>query len=612
MWYRLIPAPWLKEQDKTVHPLEGDFSTEEIAEFNKLGYNIYFFPNTSTFFTPTQDHKYLTGDFIDVFSCVFVDMDLKDKKYENKQQFIDKLLAEEIKPTSIVDSGNGVHAYWKTVDLDPMSYLRLQRRLTRKFDTDEAVSKLAQLMRCPGTSNVKVKDDVKPCEVVYNMNGEYTSEMLNNWLPPITPEDEEYCKTHYNSAYNVEESTTKVSMELPPRFQKFVNENSEAKNLFYGNNKDRSVADYRLAHLMYMNKFKKEEAAAVLMNTAKSALRTPKHRISYAENIIKKVWIEEANSSNPNKYYRNALELLNERKAGKGDMSVRIQGHPMFDGTFHGFRLSEVLGLVAGSGVGKTTVSLNYFKWFVERNPDMIHVFVSLEQPVKEIEERWGKICQGNELLYGKVYFIGNYNEDGTHREISLKILEEQIKQLEHETATKVGCIVIDHIGILVPDNKKEERTAISKICKDVKTFAVRTNTFVIAQSQSSRAKVGIGDIEIDKDAAYGTTTFEWYCDYVVTLWQPLMRVYDLAANMKVVAFKFCKIRHKNVDKDILKQDQVYAMMFEGETENLRPLTLDEYNAYDYWNKQATSLRNRDKKREPAPIKRIGEDGQTL
>jgi hypothetical protein len=142
-----------------------------------------------------------------------------------------------------------------------------------------------------------------------------------------------------------------------------------------------------------------------------------------------------------------------------------------------------------------------------------------------------------------------------------------------------------------------------------MKAFAKGTKTFLVMQSQTNRFKAGIGDVELDKDAAYGTSAFEWYCDYVVTTWQPLKRVYDLMTSMPspltVTCFKYCKIRRKNVKLDDMKEDAVHGMYFDVDTEMLREMTEAEYKAFMHWSKQAAVLRKRNKHHEPAPLKKM-------
>src|SRR5258708_7822152 len=141
---RLIAPEWLKSSDSTVKKvLEGEFSVSSIKEYNEVGYNVYYFPNHP------KEYKINTtvdGTQIDVFTSVFVDYDCKTSTYDSKDAFIEAVGMTGITPSSIVDSGNGIHVYWNVSDLDPMSYLRLSRRFLRLLNTDEAVGKICQLM----------------------------------------------------------------------------------------------------------------------------------------------------------------------------------------------------------------------------------------------------------------------------------------------------------------------------------------------------------------------------------------------------------------------------------------------------------------------------------
>lgn len=609
MIYRFIPPKWLKDK---LFPVEGYYTFEEALAFNEQGYNVFSFPNypsqASYEAIPVKDNgekaRFLNGTDVDTFEYVFADMDLKEGIW-TKDSFIAEVLNFQLLPTRIVDSGNGIHAYWRVVDLDPMTFLRLNRRICRRFKSDEAVSTLNQLMRVANTINTKNPDDYKLAEVIWDESSiEYTSEMLHNALPPIQLEDEEYCKHHYDQTYNSEEIASHINEEIPVKFMQLVKTNKEMSDLFYRTHKDRSKADFRLGHLMLANNFTKEEAIAVLMNTSKASERTKHHRYTYASNIVDKIWLFEKGTEEQKKdvkLSRSVKEILEQSK--NAPQKTRFKCHKLIDATDHGFRLSEVMGFVGGSGNGKTTCSMNFFKWFAEENPEYIHVFASLEMPDVEIAERWANMVQGDDYLNDKVHILGNYNEDGTYRNLALKDIQEYIIGLEKTTGKKVGCVIIDHIGVLKQEKSRGgEYDGLVGVCMGLKSFAIATNTFLIIQSQTSRAKNGIGDIELDLDAAFGTSNFEWYCDYVMTMWQPLKRVYDRASNMTVMAYKLAKIRKKNVKKDLIKADKVYSMMFDPDTELLRAPTSDEYKQIDHWSKIASQLRNKDKKKEPTPI----------
>ncbi len=574
---------------------EGQFTWEQVERLNLDGYNIYYLPNRPSAYQPG---KTVDGSQIDLFEYVFVDCDLKDKRYKSKQEFYDALGTFPLHASRIVDSGNGVHAYWKVSDLDAMSYLRLQRRLCRALHTDEAVGQIYQLMRVPNTVNTKHEDGLKLCEVVVEDGHVYTCEQLDKALPPITQADEDYCQVHYAKTYKLNGTQLEIDEKLPLKFAKLLRSSPEVKAIWSGEVEDRSKGDYRLGHIMFASSFTRDEALSVLVNTAKAIQRAPVHRASYAERIVDKIWIEEAASEEDaeDRLSSSVRELL----ASPDDDSLKGKRFPCWswvDNTAHGFRLGQVIGMVAGAKIGKTAFCLNMFKGFVANNPDYIHMLVPLEQPAKELAARWRDVCGTDTRLHDMVEIVNNYDpKTGDYRNLSLSDIKDYVISFQKRTGKKVGCVVIDHIGVLKQEGR-DVRSSIETICHQMKAFAVATNTLLVMQSQAPREKAGIGDIELNKDAAYGTVFFEAYCDYLVTLWQPLKRCADREACPPVAAFKFAAIRHKKPKRDVVKEDVCYRMFFDSETEELRELTQDEETAFDYWNNQCSNKRKQAAKR---------------
>lgn len=591
--YRLILPPWAqKESPKLKKVLEGKFTNEQIKTYNDLGYNIYYLPNHPSVY---KSDSSIDGTNIDVFNWIFVDCDFKDGIYKDKDHFLQALGASGIMPSKIIDSGHGIHAYWKILNLDSTSYLRFQRRLIRLLYTDEAVGQLFQLMRMPGTLNTKHKDNKVECELLYESDTAYTSEEMNKLLPQITIEDEKYCQLHYNRTYNINSEDYHVNYDIPIKFGALLNKSTEIYKIWTEDTDDRSKNDFRLGHLLFANGFSKEEAMSILANSAKALQRSPVHRISYAQNIIEKIWTFELSED------RDKLDLSLSVKEILSRPLDTLKGssfrcHPRIDNTDYGFRLGQVIGLVAGSGVGKTAFALNMFRWFVQSNPDYCHFFIPLEQPINEIADRWKTMCAHDNSLHDKVHVISNYDASGNFRHLSFDEIKDYIKKYKEIKKVNVGCIVIDHIGALKKEGKNGENQDLMDICHSMKAFAVETNTLLVMQSQSSREKAGIGDLELDKDAAYGTVYFESYCDYLITLWQPLKRCHMEEACPTVIAFKFCKIRHKKVRKDIIQEDVPYYMFFDSETEQMRDMTQDEIKSFNFFLPNATNKRKLDRK----------------
>lgn len=599
---RMIAPKWLLETNTSLKKVvEGDFTDEEIKQHNEAGYNIYYWPNSPS---ELPESGPVNGTHIDQWNYLFVDYDSKSNTYSCKDSFISRVLDSNITPSKIVDSGNGVHVYWKISDLDPMSYLRLQRRLVRFYNTDAATCSIMQLMRLPNTYNTKDPNKNLRCEILAEMKFSYTCEEIDKKLPSITVEDEEFCQQHYNKTYNVNREDLTIDETIPPKFGKLLNSSHEAKDLWAGSTSDRSKNDYRLGHLMFANGFTKDEAASVLVNSAKALQRAPVHRASYAQNIIDKIWTYEQEPAKEGpKLSSSVKDIL--KKQGNALKGTPFRCHKRIDNTECGFKLGHVIGLVAGAGVGKTAFSLNMFRWFIEENPDYHHFFIPLEQTSNEIAERWSVMSGTDTSLNDKVHVLSNYDDDGNFRHLSFDEIKTYIQDWQKTTGNKVGCIVIDHIGALKKKGSNDENQDLMTICHSMKAFAIQTNTLLVMQSQTSREKAGIGDLELNKDAAYGTMFFEAYCDWLITIWQPVKRCHNEQACPTVTAFKYCKIRHKKAKKDVIQEDVCYYFYFDSDTEQFRDMTQDEMTSFKYFLPRATNKRKADRKTELVEYKSV-------
>jgi len=464
----------------------------------------------------------------------------------------------------------------------------------RLFKTDEAIGQLFQLMRVPGTLNTKIKDNQVECELLEDNDISYSCEDLDKYLPTITLADEEYCNQHYDRTFNL--SQIIIDDKIPLKWGELLRNNTEVKKLWSDPTDDRSKNDYRLGHVMFANGFTKSEAASVLMNSAKALQRAPVHRKSYAVNIVDKIWTYEVEPEIKSELSMTIKEILARSSSTLKGTPFRC--HPRIDNTVHGFRLGQVIGLVAGSGVGKTAFALNMFRWFAQNNPDYHHVFIPLEQPSNEIADRWATMCGSDTSLHDKIHVISNYDEQGNFRHLSFTDIKKYIDKTQTEKGIKFGCVVVDHIGALKKKGKDGENQDLMDICHSMKAFAVQTNTLLVMQSQTNREKAGIGDLELNKDAAYGTVYFESYCDYLITLWQPLKRCHSEEGCPTVTAFKFCKIRHKKAKQDIIQEDKPYFLSFDSNTEQMKDMTEDEKISFKFFLSKATNKRKSDRNTE--------------
>jgi hypothetical protein len=163
---RCIPADSSKPVIRRFYKSVSKFrrAWKEILGLARQRYNIYLavLPRD-----PENDHK-LPENL--VLGCLWVDIDVgPDKSYKSVSHVLRFLRKFEVKPTIVVKSGYGIHAYWcledsRTVDVQRAK--RLLRSLAKATGGDLQSAEVARLLRLPGTLNWKDKGNPKRCRVV--------------------------------------------------------------------------------------------------------------------------------------------------------------------------------------------------------------------------------------------------------------------------------------------------------------------------------------------------------------------------------------------------------------------------------------------------------------
>lgn len=249
-----------------------------------------------------------------------------------------------------------------------------------------------------------------------------------------------------------------------------------------------------------------------------------------------------------------------------GQMGERIQGPVFWDSTERGWRKGEVLGLIAGSGTGKSSVSLFMIKNIIEQNNnDDLHFFFSLEMPARVVVERWLKLVGTDSKLSNRLIVVDNKTS-------SDRLTWQHLVRFVNDTCSKAnkkpGCVVLDHFMAIsdkidttiepnfdVSTDINSGRGKIKSIntkemCRIMHVVAEHLNCFLIVQNQSTKERAGQGDSPLGINAAYGAAQFEWFSDYIMTVWQPLKRVAD-KTYLTCSAWQYCKIREKGPRDDV-------------------------------------------------------------
>jgi hypothetical protein len=465
-------------------------------------------------------------------------------------------------------------------------------------------------MRAPGFFNTKDQNNFKLVTEEILCDTKYNFQDVVMKLPELTIENERTLKMHVANIQGISqlEDLDVDPEQIPEKFVNLLQKSAKVRSLFSAEKGSRSEADFAICHILYDNDFSKKEALGVLMNTNKALSKGP-HRKSYAAGVVQSVYSSKSEFLVPNAAEKK--KLGNVKPLGQP-----VKGPRYFDCLENPWRSKEMLGLIGGTGVGKTSITLDIFYNMIKNNTknDDIFIFFSLELGDEEILAHWDTLTKGDEELTSRLYVVDNQDAQGNHRGINLQQIYWFTKDIAKSTGKKVAAIAIDHVGIISktidttksPDFglKDVESLGFGKlktlgdreITKNLKALARQLDCFMIVQSQTTKEKAGEGDVPLGTNAAYGVAQFEWDMDYVMTIWQPLKRV-EFKTDLRVTAFQYCKIRKKG-KKDKISVMEPRVLSFDVDTKVLKEMTPDEFEDFKNLNKEASILRKQNEKKE--------------
>jgi hypothetical protein len=160
---------------------------------------------------------------------VWVDIDFKDFT-GGEAEARGGLLGFPIKPSMVVSSGHGLHAYWLLRELTSSEELSgISRRLAKALGADHAFDP-SRILRLPGTYNRKDAERPIPVEIeVLDPDRTYNPSEIEEALDMVEPSAE--------SGSSSEEVEIEVGGELPPIVQALFLKKKRLASLFAGEGK---------------------------------------------------------------------------------------------------------------------------------------------------------------------------------------------------------------------------------------------------------------------------------------------------------------------------------------------------------------------------------------
>jgi phage/plasmid-associated DNA primase len=119
------------------------------------------------------------------------DIDLKDLALDTKEDIVRKLKALRLPPSVVVDSGNGVHCYWRfkeACSADDIEHIESALKLLCDLvGGDIKVTHPAAVMRLPGTHNTKHEGQNHLVIILEQNDNVYELDDLEEWLSEASP-----------------------------------------------------------------------------------------------------------------------------------------------------------------------------------------------------------------------------------------------------------------------------------------------------------------------------------------------------------------------------------------------------------------------------------------
>lgn len=147
-----------------------NITKEQAPEFNRNGYGIFWTPNVFDGARKAENLKKIRFWFVDI------DEGDKEKLYNS-------LTTAILKPSIIIETKNGFHAYFAAKDATEKNFALVQKGLIEKFKGDPACKDVSRLLRVPEYYHCKNPQEPFKVKKVFQTDSEYKESMMLYCFP---------------------------------------------------------------------------------------------------------------------------------------------------------------------------------------------------------------------------------------------------------------------------------------------------------------------------------------------------------------------------------------------------------------------------------------------
>ena len=277
------------------------------------------------------------------------------------------------------------------------------------------------------------------------------------------------------------------------------------------------------------------------------------------------------------------------RVSGKIDPTKAVNGPDLMDCLVRPWQRGDMTGILAGTGVGKTSAVLYILKHILKNNPEGVVAFISLELVIDEVAEKWYKATEDEPELADRLFIVENFDEKGHCLNLTLPEINIELVKIKETLGTTLHAYALDHMREVNINGSMD----YNPLCREIKNMTVALDSHGLILAQTTKGK-GVGDIPVPKDGCYGTSAYENLMTNILSIFQPLKRV-EKECGLAVMGWQYAKIRYKSKE-DKCKEGMNYLMRFDFDNEDLIKLNTNELATFKMWYDKVLELRKNEEK----------------